>query len=173
MTKKGTIFSEEHRRNLSLSHLGQTPWNKGKTGHLSQETKEKISRSRRGKKLIRTEEGKASFSQKMSGPNNPRWVADRSQVDMNKRRNWSIECVAWREKVFSRDDYECTMSDGTCEGQLEAHHILSWKEYPEFRFEINNGITLCHAHHPRKRAEEKRLAPDFQRLVSVSKASLL
>ena len=28
-----------------------------------------------------------------------------------------------------------------------------------------NGITLCQAHHPRKRAEEKRLVPVLQRLV--------
>ena len=34
---------------------------------------------------------------------------------------------------------------------------------------INNGITLCHAHHPRVRAEEKRLISKFQKLVSVSK----
>jgi len=36
-------------------------------------------------------------------------------------------------------------------------------------FTIKNGITLCHAHHPRKRAEEKRLEPLFKELVSVSK----
>lgn len=27
--KKGTIFSEEHKKNLSISHLGKIPWNKG------------------------------------------------------------------------------------------------------------------------------------------------
>lgn len=56
-----------------------------------------------------------------------------------------------------------------CEGKLEAHHILSWKDYPELRYDINNGITLCHAHHPKKRAEEKRLSPYFMELVSASK----
>lgn len=29
----------------------------------------------------------------------------------------------------------------------------------------NNGITLCHNHHPRKRIEEKQLVPVFQSLI--------
>ncbi len=53
-----------------------------------------------------------------------------------------------------------------------VHHILGFTAYPELRYEINNGITLCQAHHPLKRAEEKRLAPVFQELVSVSNQSI-
>ena len=49
--------------------------------------------------------------------------------------------------------------------------FLSWSEFPGLRYEIYNGITLCHAHHPRRRAEEKRLIPEFQALVAVSKES--
>lgn len=56
-----------------------------------------------------------------------------------------------------------------CKGRLEAHHILSWKDYPELRYDINNGITLCHAHHPRKRDEEAELSPYFQSLVAEMK----
>jgi len=52
-------------------------------------------------------------------------------------------------------------------GKIKAHHILSWKDFPELRYETNNGITLCQAH-PLKRAEEKRLIPFFQGLVPVS-----
>lgn len=35
----------------------------------------------------------------------------------------------------------------------------------ETRYEINNGITLCHFHHPRKREKEKELSPFFQELI--------
>lgn len=55
-----------------------------------------------------------------------------------------------------------------CKGRLEAHHILNWMDYPELRYEINNGITLCHAHHPRGRAKEKQLSPFYQELVASS-----
>ncbi len=44
-----------------------------------------------------------------------------------------------------------------------------WREYPELRYNINNGITLCHAHHPRKREEEAKLSPFFQQLVAEMK----
>ena len=47
--------------------------------------------------------------------------------------------------------------------------ILGWTDYPELRYEVNNGITLCHFHHPREWKEEKRLISEFQKLVSVSK----
>lgn len=71
--------------------------------------------------------------------------------------------------VYSRDGFKCRIDNESCGGRIEAHHILGWKDYPDLRYESKNGITLCHAHHPRKRAEEKRLAPVFQELVSVSK----
>lgn len=74
----------------------------------------------------------------------------------------------WRMLVFTRDKFVCRINNKDCKGQLQAHHILRWADYPELRYDINNGITLCIAHHPRKRAEEKRLTPYFKELVSVS-----
>jgi hypothetical protein len=56
-----------------------------------------------------------------------------------------------------------------CDEVLEVHHILRWHTYPELRYKINNGITLCHSHHPRKMQEEKRLESELQALVSASK----
>jgi len=37
----------------------------------------------------------------------------------------------------------------------------------QLRYNIKNGITLCHFHHPKKRMEEKRLIPFFQGVVEV------
>jgi hypothetical protein len=79
------------------------------------------------------------------------------------------EYKEWRMNVFFRDNFKCRINNQDCKGQLQAHHILRWVDYPELRYEVNNGIALCIAHHPRKRAEEKRLSPYFMELVSVSK----
>jgi len=74
----------------------------------------------------------------------------------------------WSKSVKKRDGWKCRIAGENCGGRIEAHHILGWSNFPELRYKINNGITLCHAHHPRKRAEEKRLVSEFLRLVSVS-----
>lgn len=104
----------------------------------------------------------------LMGSENPMWIADRSKIVGRQNRNNPVY-KQWRMNVWLRDNFKCKIADANCVGRIEAHHILGWKLYPELRYELNNGITLCHAHHPRKRAEEKRLEPVFQALVSVSK----
>jgi len=36
-------------------------------------------------------------------------------------------------------------------------------------FEVNNGISLCHFHHPRKINDEMKLVPTFRELVNQAK----
>lgn len=103
-----------------------------------------------------------------SGDKNPCW---RGGIEFRKKSDRAFDDSAymeWRKKVKDRDNWKCRIADKNCKGKLESHHILPWRDHPELRYEINNGITLCHAHHPRKRAEEKRLSPYFQEIVSVS-----
>lgn len=76
-----------------------------------------------------------------------------------KREPFSIET---RNKM---SDWKCKINNKDCEGQLEAHHILPWRDHPELRYETNNGITLCHRHHPRKRKEEISFSTFFQELI--------
>ncbi len=54
----------------------------------------------------------------------------------------SSEYRQWRSDVFQRDNWTCQ----TCRirgNTLVAHHIKSWAKFPELRYEIFNGITLC------------------------------
>lgn len=109
---------------------------------------------------------------KMSGrvrEKGPRWIADRTKLKTARVHMYDSRYKYWMKGIKNRDGWRCKISNGSCSGRLEAHHILCWAEYPKHRYQLSNGITLCHAHHPRKRAEEKRLAPLFAELVSVSK----
>ena len=79
----------------------------------------------------------------------------------------------WKSAVHRRDEYMCRIGNKDCEGILEAHHILRWSEYPELRYEVNNGITLCEYHHPIKRDEEKKLVPVFRELIRNERLEIL
>lgn len=48
----------------------------------------------------------------------------------------------WRQQVLERDDYQCQQCDGDATG-LHAHHIKAFARYPDLRFNVDNGITLC------------------------------
>lgn len=101
---------------------------------------------------------------KTKGENHYRWISDRTQIKHQEDRN-NPEYKQWRMKVWLRDNWKCKIANQDCGGRIEVHHILGFTAYPELRYEINNGITLCHAHHPRKRIDERKLAPIFQELV--------
>ena len=144
--------SKEVRKKISIAHQGKV---------LSLETKKKIGDFWRGKKKSELEKLKNKISQVK------RWdKVGRKEYRRYIHLSGTYEYKSWRTRVFVRDDFKCRICD--VGGYLEAHHILKWSEYPELRYNINNGITLCRAHHPRKRAEEKRLIPTFMELVSVS-----
>lgn len=79
-------------------------------------------------------------------------VERRNKILTSDRRNYP-EYIKWRTSVFERDDYTCQ----NCKqigGELNAHHILSYKDYPEQRIEINNGVTLCKSCHKKEHSNE-------------------
>lgn len=179
---KGKHFSPEVIEKMRIAQKGKIPWNKGLVGSCSgnknaffgrrhtEESKQKMRDSAARKFSSMTEEQRKNYGQGWKGKFGPahiRYKIDRSSLKKKELRN-DPAYWGWRRDVNRRDDYKCRISNIDCNGRIEVHHILSWREFPELRYNVNNGITLCQFHHPRKRNEEKRLIPVFQGLVSVS-----
>lgn len=65
-------------------------------------------------------------------------MADR--IDRNCKKS-----KIWINEVKKRDGFKCIKCDS--DKKLCAHHIKSWKDHPELRYELSNGETLCRSCH--------------------------
>jgi len=77
------------------------------------------------------------------GTEHPRYKADRTQIKSSRPR---YELTAWRKSVFERDDFTCQKC-GQHGGKIQAHHIKSYHAFPDLRWELMNGETLCASCH--------------------------
>jgi hypothetical protein len=59
-------------------------------------------------------------------------------------RNDDVEYIRWAKKVKIRDSFTCQLC-GRRAGILESHHLQGWVGYPDERYDVDNGITLCGA----------------------------
>ena len=75
------------------------------------------------------------------GDKNPNYRGDKCITPVNKRIRMSPEYQDWKNSIFIRDNYTC-QECGKKE-KLQVHHVKSFAYYPELRFDISNGITLC------------------------------
>lgn len=166
----GRKLSEDHKRKISIKLKGK------KKKPFSSEHKKNISEA----KKLEYKNGRVSPLKKiweenpnfLRGENNYKWVKDRTKIKGRHERKNDPCYKQWVKAVKKRDNHCCKINNHECTDKIQAHHILSWREYPELRYKTNNGITLCHAHHPRGGAEEKRLIPLFKGLMTVSNRNI-
>jgi len=166
-------FTEEHRRHMSEAQMGRPMTENTRAAllnsHLgiphSEEWKAKISASLIGNKrrlgIPHTEEAKKKMSTARTGV--PLTESHRRRIgeshEGEKNWNWkggitpenhrvraSMDYMAWRTSVFIRDNYTCQKC-GQHGGNLEAHHMDCFADFPEKRLNIDNGITFCEACH--------------------------
>jgi len=82
----------------------------------------------------------------------------KNQTTGNKNVNWkggisskhskirhSVAYKDWRLEVYKKDRFSCQLCGN--KKNIVAHHIRSFIEYPEERYDIDNGATLCRSCH--------------------------
>jgi rubrerythrin len=67
------------------------------------------------------------------------------KTDESHRARKTNEYKAWRDAVFSRDNWTCQKCG--CGGNLHPHHIRNCAEDLGLRYDPSNGVTLCVPHH--------------------------
>jgi len=175
-------FSKKHRKNLSIAHSGHIPWNKGKKHtyeviekmrkiklgkKMSEETCKKISKARKGKKQYEmTEAIRIKISKnnariwlgkkrpELSGDKHPNWKGGITPINESIRN--SRDYKEWQKLVIKKDLYIC-LHCGEVDSRLEADHIKPFSVYPELRFDINNGQTLCKVCHKIKTKQDWKI----------------
>lgn len=132
------------------NHLSKMQSERALNRILSEESKLKIAKSKIGKKLSQEIIHKILTTKKINnstpkGENHYNWKGGKTW-----ERFKNPEYQKWRNSVLERDNYMCQHCNKQCkkyEKGLAAHHIKPFKNYPELRFEISNGLTLCRACH--------------------------
>ena len=87
----------------------------------------------------------------MRGENHPMWNG--GSKDERNNLMQQIEYKNWRKEVFERDNYACQICGIRAKKglgkrvSLEADHIKPWATFPNLRYVIDNGRTLCRSCH--------------------------
>lgn len=85
----------------------------------------------------------------------------------NSDRNYSdIQYKQWRKEVTERDGGCCQWPGCTKTKKLNVHHIRKWSEFATLRYDVNNGILLCRAHHKETFHREEDFVILFNTIVA-------
>lgn len=126
---KGSKHTPEAKLKSKLAKLGKPRSGNPQNWKISEEIKQKISKTLTGKPRPY-----------QIGNKNPNWKGGVSPQD--KVIRGTLEYRLWRISVFERDNYTCVWCHKRG-GKLHADHIKPFALYPELRFAIDNGRTLC------------------------------
>jgi hypothetical protein len=89
----------------------------------------------------------------MRGEDHPNWKGGISKQD----RRSDARYKKWYKEVLAKDNFTCQIC-GLRGGRLSAHHIRAWADFPELRYDINNGQCLCYDCHMELHGLKKKIA---------------
>ena len=78
------------------------------------------------------------------GKNHPYYNPSISEQQRDDSRK-SSRYENWKRAVSHRDGYACVLCGE--QESIHVHHLYSFTEYPEYRYDIDNGVILCTYHH--------------------------
>lgn len=85
---------------------------------------------------------RAAKRDRFIGSDNPNWKGGKLWNDPERGR---YRNKVWVKAVKDRDGWCCTKCGST--DRLHAHHIKPWRHYPDSRYDVSNGVALCHECH--------------------------
>jgi len=137
----GKKLSLEHRMKLSESHKGIP-----KSPETIKKLKENACKYWLGRKLPKhvVEGIRKRMTDSWTGDKNPNWKG--GVTDDNHSIRHSIEMKRWKKMCLKRDNFICQKT-GKNSRMLAVHHIKSFAEFPELRFDLENGITFSRDAH--------------------------
>jgi len=155
-------WAQKYGLKKSATYLAQKQGNNSRGHSVSPEHREKLRQNRLGKtmsketaaKIIKTKRERGTL---LKGEKHPSWKGGKPWLRFKDERY-----VAWRNAVLERDSYVCQDCGRQCkkrERGLAAHHLKSYTDYPEFRYDIANGLTLCRMCHMTRHGRRPRDVP--------------
>lgn len=136
----GKPHSEESKSKMSISHKQSFVEDPTLYVRLSMAAKGKRRSPATEIKKGNIPWNKGKHNPYSAGENNFNWKG--GITSLNEKIRKSIVYRSWRKSVFDRDDYIC-QACGIRGGELHADHELPFSVFPDLRFEILNGRTLC------------------------------
>ena len=128
---KGKTHTEEFKTNTSIFMSKNNPM-------FNPETAKKISDSKRGEL-------------------NPGW---KGGISAKKNIRYNLKYKKWRLSVLERDEFTCmncfTNKERGHKSYMTAHHIKQFAFYPELRYDLSNGVTLCPKCHSKETSKEMK-----------------
>lgn len=159
----GRVRSPETREKCRIANLGKTPWNAGKFGVFSEETKRLMREAKIGKAPPSHKPNCQCFRcSPKHGALNHNFISGCTDIRNKLRR----QLRQWSRDVMMRDHFTCVVCHSVG-GKLNAHHIKKFSDHPDLRLVVSNGVTLCEPCHISVRRKEQEYQEIFASIVKA------